>query len=66
MGERRRKRLCPTPLKDVYRHEPEAVSAAVSAAREYGTAMKHYECRCGAWHISREPSAQRIREQSTR
>lgn len=66
MGERRRRAKCPTPLKDPYRHEPQAIAARTAATASYGYPMEHYECRCGAWHVARQRSAQRIREQSTR
>lgn len=66
VGERRRRAHCPTPTKDAHRHEPEAIAAATSATASYGWPMEHYKCRCGAWHIARARSAQRIREQSTR
>jgi hypothetical protein len=61
VGERRSLRHCPTPTKDRYRREPEAIAAARAAERGYGWAMEHYECPCKRWHIARVKSAETVR-----
>lgn len=60
MNERRSLKRCPTPTKDRYRHEAEAIRARDAAAAGYGWAMTHYQCTCERWHIARDKTPARV------
>lgn len=44
---------CPTPYKNRYPTEREAIRQAIYSSRNAGHGLRHYRCRCGAWHLTK-------------
>lgn len=43
---------CPTPDKNPYATDADAVANAAAAIRKRGGYLRIYRCPCGAWHLT--------------